>query len=114
MGRYQEGQLRKRFGAWHLVYYATEKGTRKQKSHRLCDDKQKSSTVKQLRDEFLRTHVNVGIEREGPMGVVEFWDGVYLPFIESNNNVKPSTLHGYKQVWNQHLKSHFNTVNLSD
>jgi integrase len=47
------------------------------------------------------------------MGVVEFWDKVYLPFIESSN-LKPSTIHGYKQVWHQHLKSHFNTINLSD
>ena len=50
----------------------------------------------------------------GPMGVVEFWDKNYLPFIESNNNLKPSTVHGYKQVWRQHLKTHFGTMALQD
>jgi hypothetical protein len=110
MGRYQEGHLVKRFGGWHVRYYVTENGTRKQKSHRLCADQQKKSHVKQLWDEFLRTQVNIGAQNSGPMRVVEFWDRVYLPFIESSN-LKPSTIHGYKQVWNQHLKSHFNTTN---
>jgi integrase len=114
MGRTQEGYLRKRFGAWHLSYYITENGDRKLKSHRLCDDSQTKSQAKQLRNEFLRTQVNIGVENAGPMGVVDFWDSVYLPFIESTNNLKPSTVHGYKQVWNQHLKSHFGTLNLSD
>jgi integrase len=114
MGRTQEGYLRKRFGAWHLSYYITENRQRKLKSHRLCDDSQTKSQAKQLRNEFLRTQVNVGVANSGPMGVVAFWDGVYLPFIESTNNLKPATVHGYKQVWNQHLKLHFGTLNLSD
>src|ERR1700734_368509 len=114
MGRYQEGYLRKRFGAWHVSYYITENGRRKLKSHRLCDDQQKKSHVKQLRDEYMRDYVNIGAANAGPMGVVAFWDAVYLPFIESADNLKPATIHGYKQVWNQHLKSHFGSVNLSD
>lgn len=114
MGRTQEGYLRKRFGAWHLSYYITEAGGRKLKSHRLCDDTQTKSQAKQLRNEFLRTQVNIGVKNSGPMGVVAFWDKVYLPFIESSGNLKPATVHGYKQVWNQHLKSHFLTVNLTE
>ena len=114
MGRYQEGHLVKRFGGWHVRYYVTENGSRKQKSHRLCDEQQKKSHVKQLRDDYMRQCVNIGVENEGPMGVVEFWDKVYVKFIEANNNLKPSTVHGYKQVWNQHLKLHFGTFNLSD
>jgi integrase len=114
MGRYQDGHLVKRFGGWHVRYYVTAGGVRKQKSHRLCDDSQTKSHAKELRDEFMRDHVNIGVENTGPMGVVDFWDKVYLPFIESNNIVKPSTLHGYRQVWNQHLKLHFGTLNLTD
>jgi integrase len=114
MGRYQDGHLVKRFGGWHVRYYVTENGVRKQKSRKLCDEKQSKSQIKKLYADFLRTQVNIGATNAGPMGVVEFWDTIYLPFIESNNNVKPSTLHGYKQVWNQHLKSHFNTLNLTD
>lgn len=114
MGRYQDGHLVKRFGGWHVRYYVTEGGVRKQKSHRLCDDQQKKSHVKQLCDQFMRDHVNIGVENTGPMGIADFWDKVYLPFIESTNNLKPSTVHGYKQVWNQHLKFHFGTLCLSD
>jgi integrase len=114
MGRYQEGHLFKRFGAWHVRYYVTADGERKQKSHRLCDDSQNKSHVKQLRDEYMRDHVNIGVENSGPMSVVEFWDKVYLPFIESTNNLKPSTVHGYKQIWKQHLVTHFGTMNLSE
>ncbi len=114
MARYQDGHLVKRFGGWHVRYYVTENGVRKQKSHRLCDDQQTKSHVKQLRNDFLETQVNIGVNNEGPMGVVDFWDSIYLPFIEANNNLKPSTVHGYKQVWNQHLKLHFGTLNLSD
>jgi integrase len=114
MGRYQDGHLVKRFGGWHVRYYVTENGVRKQKSHRLCDDQQKKSHVKQLCNEFLRTQVNIGVQNAGPMGVVDFYDNVYLPFIESNNNLKPATVWGYKQVWNQHLKSHFGTLHLTD
>jgi integrase len=114
MGRYQEGYLRNRFGAWHVVYYVTENGLRKQKSHRLCADTESKSQVKKLRGEFMRDQVNIGKENAGPMGVVEFWDKVYLPFLENNSGLKPSTIHGYKQVWNQHLKSHFGTTTLND
>ena len=114
MGRYQEGHLVKRFGGWHVRYYVTEKGARKQKSHRLCDDHETKSRAKQLRDDYMREHVNIGVENTGPMGVVEFWDKIYLPFIEATNNLKPSTVHGYKQVWNQHLKLHFGTLYLTD
>lgn len=114
MGRYQDGHLIKRFGGWHVRYYVTENGSRKQKSHRLCDDRQSKSRAKELRDGFMREHVNIGVENSGPMGVVAFWDKVYLPFIESDADLKPSTVHGYKQVWNQHLKSHFDATNLTD
>jgi hypothetical protein len=62
----------------------------------------------------MRDHVKIGAANTGAMGVVAFWDAVYLPFIESADNLKPATIHGYKQVWNEHLKSHFGTVNLSD
>jgi integrase len=115
MGRYQEGNLVKRFGGWHVRYYVTTAdGGRKQKSHRLCDDSQTKSHAKQLRDDYMREHVNIGVQNTGPMGVVVFWDKVYLPFLESDSGLKPSTIHGYKQVWNQHLKLHFGTTNLTD
>src|SRR5271155_2025365 len=112
MARYQDGHLVKRFGGWHVRYYVTENGIRKQKSHRLCDDHQTKSRAKELRDDYMREAVNIGVQHEGPMGVAVFWEKNYLPFIETN--VKPSTLHGYQQVWHQHLAAHFGTMYLTD
>src|SRR6202035_1660884 len=37
--------------------------------------------------------------------VTEFWEQRYLPFVTAN--MKPSTVSGYKQIWNQHLRTHF-------
>jgi integrase len=113
MGRYQDGHLVKRFGGWHVRYYVTEQGIRKQKSHRLCSADETKSHAKELRDKFLAEQVNIGVSNEGPMGVVEFWDKIYWDFIK-DGNLKPSTLHGYRQIWNQHLKAHFGAMNLSD
>ena len=42
----------------------------------------------------MRDHVNIGAANTGPMGVVAFWEAVYLPFIESADNLKPATIHG--------------------
>jgi hypothetical protein len=53
------------------------------------------SHVKQLCDEYMGDRVNTGIENTGRIGVVEFWGEVYLSPIESNSNVKPSTLHSH-------------------
>jgi integrase len=44
--------------------------------------------------------------------VVEYWDNTYLPHI--TENLKPSTLQGYQQLWKQHLKAHFGATLLRD
>ena len=44
--------------------------------------------------------------------VSDFWTGVYLPFAEKN--LRESTVHGYKQIWSQHLKTHFGNATLRD
>jgi integrase len=44
--------------------------------------------------------------------VCEFWEKTYLPFAEEN--LRHSTVHGYKQIWSQHLKGHFGTTLLKD
>ena len=45
--------------------------------------------------------------------VTDFWDTVYVPWAEEVNplvgeaNLRASTLSGYKQIWDRHLKTHF-------
>jgi hypothetical protein len=114
MGRYQKGSLRKRFGSWHLRYYVTEQGERKPKEHRLSSINDGANRAKQLAADSLHDHVNVGVNNSGPRSVVDFGDRVYKLFLDSHSNLKPSTIHGYKQIWKQHLKAHFGETNLTD
>jgi integrase len=56
----------------------------------------------------------------GDMRVVDFWDRVYLPYLEAIvpltgvQRRAPSTVKGFKQIWRQHLKAHFSTTTLKD
>jgi len=119
MGRHQTGHIfESASGAFHVRYYATEivdgHARRVQRSHLLChkDDKHYSTTckaVKLLRDEFMR-RVNVSQANEQDMTVANFWEQRYLPFVQTN--MKASTLRGYLQIWNQHLKQHFADMTL--
>lgn len=54
----------------------------------------------------------------GDMRVADFWETEFLPYCETVREVtgeprmKPSTVRGFKQIWNQHLKSHFGETTL--
>lgn len=121
MGRHQTGYIfESASGAFHVRYYVSEivdgQPKRVQKSHLLCrkDNKYFSRTckaVKLKRDEFMRT-INVSQVNEADMRVVDFWEQRCLPFVQEN--MKPSTVSGYKQIWNQHLKTHFGQMTLQD
>jgi integrase len=118
MSRHQAGYIYERNGAFHVRYYVEDAGERKQKSAKLCDKDRNAGhgsasakAVVMLCEDFMR-----GINNDSPtakaLTVVEFWDTIYQPFIEST--LKHSTVKGYQQVWNQHLKSHFGKLLLSD
>jgi integrase len=106
--------------AFHVRYYTVIDGVRKQKSRKLCDKDRatgcgspSAKAVRQLCEDFMRT-INTDSTPEGVtlLSVVDFWNTIYLPFIEQN--LKHSTVWGYKQVWNQHLKAHFGQSSLND
>jgi hypothetical protein len=49
------------------------------------------------------------------MTVVDFWERHYLPYCEKEwkgTGMRTSTVRGFTQVWNQHLKNHFGTLTL--
>jgi integrase len=56
--------------------------------------------------------VNANAAPVNDQTVASFWEKVYLPFAEEN--LRHSTLHGYKQIWNDRLKDHFGTIALRD
>jgi len=93
-------------------------GVRKQRSTRLCTKDRdtgcgspSAKAVRQLCEDFMRT-INTDTPAPSALSVVEFWETIYLPFITSN--LKHSTVWGYKQVWNQHLKNHFGKTLLNE
>lgn len=126
--RNQKGYLYEASGAFYLRYYRTEiiDGVEKriQISHRLCmKDKKdhlsiKSKAVRLLQQEHM-LRVNQGIELDSPalpdMRIVDFWEQKYLPYCETGwkgVGMKASTVRGYKQIWEQHLKAHFGKTTL--
>jgi integrase len=119
MGRHQQGYIfESASGSFHVRYYTTEiingVPTRVQRSSLLCrkDHKHYSRSckaVKLLRDEFMRK-VNVNQANEQDMRIADFWEQRYLPFVLEN--MKASTVYGYQQIWQQHLKAHFGEMTL--
>jgi len=120
MSRYQNGHIYEASGSFFVRYGVTEivegKPARVQRSYRLCvkDDKHHSKTckaVKSLAADHMK-EVNAQAAPVNHQTVVDFWDKVYLPFAEEN--LRHSTVHGYKQIWEQHLRKHFGTMALKD
>jgi integrase len=111
--RYQRGYIYKASDAFFVRYYAAGK----QVSHRLCskDDKHYSRTchaVKTLADEFMQS-VNAGkVGNAQDIGIVTFWEQTYSPF--AVENLRHSTMYGYRQVWSQHLEKHFGKLTLRE
>ena len=63
-------------------------------------------------------HTERSSDLSADMPIVEFWEQHYLPYCEGvvkltgKPRKKPSTIRGYKQIWNQHLKAHFSKLTL--
>jgi integrase len=91
--------------------------------HRLCEKKAEHRTkksVEPVRDKIMQG-VNAAQSNGTPqqdMSIADFWEQRYLPYCEEvvqltgKARKKPSTVRGYKQIWNQHLKAHFGKVTL--
>jgi integrase len=108
-----------------------------QKTHKLCpkDDRHYSTKVKLpngktrlvpckavrlLADAHM---LGINQQREDATGedmsIATFWEKQFLPYCEAiviggRPRRKPSTLKGYKQIWAQHLKTHFGSRTLQE
>jgi integrase len=118
-----EGSVRLKNGAWHLELKDAE-GNRKSCKLADKDNVHFSVTCPAIRDladkklkELTAAPVN-GNGSKPDMRVVDFWEGVYVPWAKEVNpkvgepNLRPSTVAGYEQVWAQHLRQHFADVQL--
>ena len=122
--RYQHGSISEAFGAFHVRYRVETivdgQVKRVQRSHRLCaKDKEHPSAsckvVRLLAADFMATvnKVTLNQPEQTDTTIAAFWEHTYWPFI-TDNNLKPSTCEGYRQVWNQHLKPHFGNMTLRE
>lgn len=133
--REQVGYLYRAFGSWHVRYwvayndlpddekqkikekYATNNKplpARVQKSKRVCDGGLTRKAAKDLAENRM-DEVNGYVPGEPILTdhtLNAYWEKHYLPW--ATTNLKPSTLHGYKQAYNQHLKTHFGNTPLKD
>jgi integrase len=128
MSRYQHGYIYEASNAFHVRYYVTVDGVRKQKSHRLCTKdrntgcgSRSAKAVQQLAEAHMRTINTDQPANETDMPVVVYWETRFLPYCEEvmqtgprkgKTRRKASTLKGYKQIWKQFLRPHFDTITL--
>jgi integrase len=109
---YQRGTIYEASGTFYVQYSEMRDGVKKRVSHRLCDrDAEHDSTtcpaVLALRDEHM-----VAFRKSKPTPnpttevlITDYWQQVYLPTVKQG--LKPSTVSGYEQIWDQFLKDHF-------
>ena len=129
MGHLQRGYVYEASGSFFVRYNVTEivngEAKRVQRSHRLCEKggryyARDCKAVKLKRDEFMLTvnqDQNLSHRLQQDMPVSEFWEHHYLPYCEKEwkgTGMRASTVRGFKQVWNQHLKKHFGSLTLQD
>src|ERR1700739_3247308 len=107
MTRYQSGYIFSTRTTFFLRYYTTElvdgQLRRVQKSQRLCakdtvHHSKSCKAVRQLAAQIL-AEVNGATAPVVNQTVCDFWDTIYLKFIEAN--LRHSTVWGYKQIWEQ-------------
>ncbi len=107
---YQRGTIYEASNSFFVRYSAIVDGVKKRVSHKLCDrDAEHNSTtcpaVLALRDEHM-----VAVRKTKPQPttkgtIADYWENDYLPTIKTG--LKPSTVDGYRQIWDQHLQTHF-------
>src|SRR2546422_517952 len=115
----QRGQIFRKDNAWYLRYYdnVLEKGTirRKRVCRKLVDfgDRYRSKkSVRALAAEFLAPLNEGKLRPESTMPVAQFIEQHYLPYLAERR--KPSTLRGYRQIWESRIRPRLGDVQLRD
>lgn len=119
MPRHQEGYIWRKgcnwYGRWWEDVIEEGRVLRKQRARKLaeyCDRYRTERDVRSLLDEILRPLNEGKTQPEGTLSVAKFVEGHYLPFVEEN--YKPSTLAGYKNLWEAYLSARLSKIVLRD
>lgn len=103
----QKGQIFQRHGAWHLRYRSNGKQVCVKLTD-YSDDYRTLKSVRPLAERHLQP-VNQG-HTSDPQTVQQFIDLVYLPHVELHR--RPSTVQGYRNLYNRYIRSHVAGVRL--
>jgi integrase len=106
----QQGAIYEASNSFFVRYFTSVDGVKKRVSHKLCDrDEQHYSidcdAVLDLRDEFIITTRKPQPQPTKEVLITEYWEQAYLPTVK--RGLKPSTVAGYEDIWERHLKEHF-------
>lgn len=116
----QKGTIVRKGRVWYLRFYdtvlnANGKPVRKKCCRKLadyCDRYRSKKSVRPLADEFL-TPLNAGkVRPESTMSVAQFIETEYLPWTVRSK--RPSTVKGYRDIWNVHMRARIGDVTLRD
>ena len=108
---YQRGTIYEASNSFFVRYSATVDGVKKRVSHKLCDrDEEHYSitcpSVLEARDKHMVAAREIKPQPTTTDTLItDYWERVYLPTVKAG--LKPSTVAGYQNVWNQFLKEHF-------
>ena len=117
--KHQEGYIwrkgRSWYGRWWEDVLVDGRVVRKQRSRQLadyCDRYRSRKDVQPLLEEILRP-LNAGkLRPESTLTVAEYVEQCYLPHIEAE--LKPSTIAGYKDLWDRYLAPRLQRAILRD
>jgi integrase len=107
---YQRGTIYEASNSFFVRYFDIVDGVKKRVSHKLCDRDAEhysinADAVLTLRDEHMVTVRKPKPQPTSDPLITEYWESTYLPTIKAG--LKPSTVAGYQEVWENQLKEHF-------
>jgi integrase len=96
--------------SFFVRYSANIDGVKQRVSHKLCDrDDEHYSTdcpkVLELREQHMVATRKPKMQPTAVKLITDYWVDEYLPTVKKG--LKPSTVAGYEDIWEQHLKDHF-------
>jgi integrase len=119
MGRHQDGYIwrkgRNWYGRWWEDVLVDGTVVRQQRARKLveyCDRYRTEGDVRPLLEEILRPLNEGKAKPESTLPVAKFVEDHYLPFVEEN--YKPSTLAGYKHLWDKYIEPSVDEIIVRD
>ena len=109
--KHQRGTIYEASNSFFVRYFATVDGVKKRVSHKLSDRDEihysiTCPAVLTLADDHMaEVRKTKPQPTNGQPTISEYWEKTYLPTIKAG--LKPSTVAGYQDVWQKHLKEHF-------